>query len=538
MKVAAAQRMRELDRIAIEERAIPSTQLMERAAQAVAETAEWWARENQRGPGGGHGRRNTGTAVPLARRPNGAGLHAVCFCGPGNNGGDGVAAARLLLERGCQVRAFLVGQRAKMSPDCREMERRLQAAGGELEDFRPEDQELAAWCRQADVLVDALFGIGLNTQLRGDALAAVTLMNRCPVPTVAVDVPSGVEADTGRILGAAVEAAATVTFTQPKAGHLLGAGGACSGRLIVADIGIPQDLLLGEENNALCAIFPQEICLPRRARESHKGNYGRVYLLGGSTPFSGAPVLAARAAERSGAGLVSVGVPAPVWPAVAARLEGPMPHPLPAGGTGQLAWNALEEILTRAALADVCLLGPGLGRGEETACVVRELLKRLRCPVVLDADGINALEGHIDTLDDRRDRLTILTPHDGEFARLSGHLPGEDRVREAQDFAARYGCCLVLKGHRTIIALPDRRVFVNTTGNPGMAKGGSGDVLAGMIAALVGQGFPVDQGVPMAVCLHGEAGDWCSDALGEYGMTPADLLERLPQVLAAHTLRG
>ena len=538
MRIATAEQMRRLDHIAIEERGVPSTQLMEQAAQGVAAQAERWAEENRRGCPPACRLLDCGGAVPAVGRPKDAGLRAVCFCGPGNNGGDGVAAARLLLKRGFQVRALLVGRREKMSPDCREMERRLQAAGGVLEDFRPDDPALEGWCAQADVLVDALFGIGLNTALRGDALAAVQLMNGCPAPTVAVDVPCGVEADTGRILGTAVQAAATVTFTQPKAGHLLGPGGAYSGQLVVADIGIPRDLLDQEEAPQLCAVFPQEVCLPRRPRESHKGRYGRVYILGGSLDFSGAPVLAAQAAERSGAGLVSVGVPAPIWAAAAARLEGPMPHPLDAGESGCIARGALEAITARTERADACLLGPGLGRDEETAWVVRSLVEALPCPLVLDADGINALEGHIDTLDARRGRVTVLTPHDGEFARLAGHMPGGDRLAEARAFAAAHGCCLVLKGHRTVTALPDGRAFVNTTGNPGMAKGGSGDVLAGMLAALLGQGFSAEEAVPAAVCLHGAAGDRCAAELGEYGMAPADLLRALPQVLSEHTARG
>lgn len=534
MKIATAQQMREMDRVAIRERGVPSTRLMENAADAVAvaagELAEQARRARLRGV---CAHRCPDTCAQDGERP----LRAVCFCGAGNNGGDGVAAARLLLERGFEVRAVLVGRRDKMTPDCREMEGRLRAAGGALEEFCPDDAQFAVWCLSADVMVDALFGIGLNTQLRGDAYIAVQMMNTCRIPVVCADIPSGVEADTGRVLGAAVEAAVTVTFTLPKAGHYIGRGGVCSGRVVVADIGIPADLVR-DAQSGLYAVEPGDVHLPYRARDAHKGDFGRVYILGGSVGYTGAPVLAARAAVRAGAGLVSVGVPAPVWPVAAQKLECAMSHPLPSGKEGCLSLEATEEALARISNAGVCLIGPGLGRGKGVASVVRHILAETHVPVVLDADGINALEGHIDILDGRRGLFTVLTPHDGEFARLAGHLPGENRLEEASAFAAGHGCCLVLKGHRTITAFPDGGVFVNTTGNPGMAKGGSGDVLGGIIVALLGQGLPAREAVPMAVCLHGAAGDLCARELGEYGMTPGDMVRALPGVLMEHTPGG
>lgn len=510
MKIATAQQMREMDRAAIQDRGIPSTRLMEHAARAVADAAMELATSG--------GSRSDGT-----RR-------AVCFCGAGNNGGDGVAAARLLLEAGFQVRAVLVGNREKMTDDCREMERRLEKAGGRLEPFSAEDPEFARWCLEADVMVDALFGIGLNSDLRGPALTAVQMMNTCDIPVVSADIASGVEADTGRILGDAVRADVTVTFSLPKAGHFLGEGGLRTGRLIVAGIGIPLDLMLWAESS-FSSVSAADVFLPRRRRDAHKGDFGRVYILGGCVGYSGAPVLAARAAVRSGAGLVSVGVPEPVWPVAAAKLEEAMPHPLPAGMDGMLSLAAAGPALARMKASGACLIGPGLGRGPEAAEVVRTLLRDLPGPVVLDADGINALEGHIDVLDGRRDRLTVLTPHDGEFARVGGDLSSGDRLAATRAFAAEHGCCLVLKGHRTITAFPDGAAFVNTTGNPGMAKGGSGDVLGGVILSLLGQGLPPQEAVPLAVWLHGRAGDLCAEEIGEYGMTPSDLIARLPRVL-------
>jgi len=275
-------------------------------------------------------------------------------------------------------------------------------------------------------------------------------------------------------------------------------------------------------------VRPEDICLPRRDRNAHKGNFGRVFILGGCVGYSGAPVLSAKAAVCTGAGLVTVLTPEPVWPVAAAKLDCAMPWPLPARD-GALSRAALEPALEKLSGADAVLVGPGLSRGEECAWVVRQLIRRLDCPLVLDADGINALEGHMHVLDSRKG-LSVLTPHDGEFSRLGGVCTG-DRAAAARAFAAAHHCVLVLKGHRTVTAFPDAGTFVNATGNPGMAKGGSGDVLAGMILALLGQGVAPEKAVPWAVCLHGQAGDMAAQELGEYGMTPLDLLRYIPQTL-------
>lgn len=504
MQIATAAQMREIDRAAIGDHGIPSTVLMENAAKAVAETC-----------------------ISLVNKKKGG--RAAVFCGCGNNGGDGVATARFLIDAGLEVRCFLVGKREKMTSDCREMEIRLGKTGGKLESFT-DDAAFAQWCLNCDVMVDALFGIGLNTELWGDPYTAVQMMNTCDVPVVSVDIASGVEADTGRVLGIAVEADETVTFTRPKAGHFLGQGGLCCGRLTVADIGIPADLLRSLDST-LQAVCPCDLRLPRRVRDSYKGDYGKVYILGGSVGYSGAPILAARAAVRTGSGLVSLGVPAPLWPIAAVKLDEAMPHPLPSSKEGMLSLEAAEETLKRLESCDVCLIGPGLGRGNSAASVVRHILKSTHLPVVLDADGINALAGHIDVLDARRGAFTVLTPHDGEFARIGGDLSSEDRLAAARAFAAEHGCAVVLKGHRTIAAFPDGEACINTTGNPGMAKGGSGDVLGGILISLLGQGLTARRAVPMAVCLHGMAGDLCARELGEYGMTPSDMVDRLPQVM-------
>ncbi len=499
MELYTAAQMREIDRRAIEERGIPSTQLMENAARALADAV-------------------LARALP-PEGPRGNAPSAVVYCGPGNNGGDGVAAARLLLEAGWRVKCVLVGDRAKMTPDCREMERRLNAAGGTLEDFDPEDEEAYLGF---DAAVDAMFGVGLNSPLRPDAQRAAEWMGLTRW-VAAADVPSGVHADTGDILGegwcAAVRADVTVTFSRGKPGLYVGRGAVHSGEVIVADIGIPEDLY-PENEYRNTVVEPGEILLPRRARDSHKGDYGRLFILAGSRGYTGAAALCAKAAVRSGAGLVTLAVPEDVYPIVASKCCDEV-----------MVWPWPEDdgaVVDKARGCGAAVIGPGLGQGERGARLVLTLMKELDCPIILDADGLNIISRHIDVLDERRGQ-TILTPHDGEFARLSGcELPIRDRLGAAWGFAQAHRCTLVLKGHRTITALPYWGRFINLTGNPGMARGGSGDALAGLVGALAVQGVPS----PLAaVWIHGRAGDLAAEDKGEYGMTPSDLIEQIPYAI-------
>ncbi len=272
--------------------------------------------------------------------------------------------------------------------------------------------------------------------------------------------------------------------------------------------------------------------LPTRERTAHKGDFGRVYLLAGSVGFTGAPVLAAAGALKAGAGLVTVAVPESAYPAAAAKLLCAMPKPLPERD-GVVAEGALPGIFKALRTADAALVGPGLGRADTVA---RAVVEEAPCPLVVDADGLNALAGHIDVIDTRRDKVTVLTPHFGEFCRLLGETP-EKPEEAAQDFAKDHGCIVVLKGHRTLTAFPDGESALNPTGNPGMASGGSGDVLAGMLVSLLGQGFDPKWAVPAAVYLHGRAGDLAAEALGEYAMTAADLLAYLPAAMREGEMR-
>ena len=456
---------------------------------------------------------------------------AAVFCGCGNNGGDGFAAASELFREGWDVRLFLVGDSGRITPDASVMADRFRALGGLTESYSRDAAKAA--CSASSVLVDALFGFGLHSNLTGDAAEAVSLMNDSEAPVVSADLPSGVEASTGRILGCAVRAAVTVTFTAPKVGHFVLPGGLCTGELRVRDIGVPREIV-DTASFAAEAADPSLVCLPRRPRDAHKGNFGRILILGGSVGLTGAPILASEGALRCGAGLVSLGLPESVYPFAAVRCREVMPFPLPKED-GHLSLDALPQILTRLERTDVCLIGPGLGRSESLDTLVCELLLRGTCQFLLDADGINAVSGHRDVLLETACPC-VLTPHDGEFSRLGGVFT-DGRLAAAHSFAHEYRCILVLKGHRTLTVSPEGAAVVNTTGNPGMAKGGSGDVLGGMIASLMGQGFGSFRAAYSGVFLHGLAGDMAAERYGEYAMTPTDLLSFLPEALRSVTDR-
>ena len=508
MKLATAEQMQKLDRMAIEERKIPSIDLMERAAAGVARAA----------------------LELLPEKP--AKCRAAVFCGSGNNGGDGIAAARLLFLAGVSVRVFLTGSYEKLTADALEEVRRLSDCGLLLERFDPEDREQVGWALTSQVLIDAIFGVGLSREIAPDSrhAAAVALMNRSHGKVVAADIASGVAADSGRVLGCAVEAAVTVTFTRAKIGQYVGDGALCSGEVRVLDIGIPADLVREGVPGTVSTVDRDYAAavLPERKRDGHKGDFGKVLVVGGCVGYTGAPYLTASAAVRSGCGLVFLGVPQAIWAVEAEKCVCSMPFPLP-DREGKLSRKAAEPILEKLHGCDVLALGPGLGRSAETETLVRTVLREAVQPVVLDADGINALEGHIDSLDARLGRVTILTPHDGEFARLGGDLADEERVEAARRFALQHGCILVLKGHRTLIAAPEGTVLVNTTGNCGLAKGGSGDVLTGLIASLLAQGCTPVRAAALGVWLHGRSGDLAAERLTAYAMTPETVLEMLPE---------
>jgi NAD(P)H-hydrate epimerase len=498
VKLLTAAQVRALEHDALETLEISSAALMRRASDALAD-------------------------IVLELLPTGGSV--AVFCGAGNNGGDGIGCAAELLRRGVAARVFLVGERRRMSADAVEMELRLREYGGELEAF-DDAPDVAPYTDTCAIIADAIFGIGLTRDIDGAALDAVRLINNARATVVSADIPSGVDADTGLILGDAVRADVTATFIAPKIGLYVAPGAAHAGRVVVCDIGVPEELTADAQSRVFVTT-PRDFALPQRKIDVSKGDCGRVLIVAGSVGYTGAPVLAARAATRTGAGLVFLGVPRGIYAIAAAKCVGEICFPLAGGDTVEIdAWSEIEARLERA---DALLIGPGLRNTDDTRVIVESALNTASCPIILDADGINALAANINALD-KASRSVILTPHDGEFARLGGD-PSHGRLTAAQSFAAAHNVTLILKGFRTIIASPDGTAFINTRGTPSMAKGGSGDVLAGMIAALLAQGLSTRDACVAAVYLHGRAGEIATARLGVYSVDSEDITDAISVAL-------
>lgn len=508
MKLVTAEQMRELDRKAIQERGIPGPELMERAGRAVAEAA---LRLSARG----------------RERP------IVVVCGRGNNGGDGFVAARLLAEQGRRVQVFLAATPEEVGGDARQALNRMQAEGLRACPVESGEQ-IAAACCGAALVVDALLGIGIAGRVRGVAAELIEAMNACGRPVLAVDVPSGLDADTGKPLGTAVRAAETITMGLPKLGLYLHPGVNHAGRVSVADLGYPTDLVAASPSvGDLISRDYVRMLLPTRPRGAHKGDFGRVLVIAGSVGMTGAACLCAQGALRVGAGLVTVGCPASVNDILEVKLTEAMTVPLPETFDRCLDTRALAPILELAESATVLAIGPGLSRTPETVVLVRRLVSRLDRPMVIDADGLNALADAAFVLEDAH-APAVLTPHPGEMGRLLG-VPTEKvqgaRAHFAGVAANRFRSVIILKGAGAVVAAAGRPLMVNPTGNPGMATGGTGDVLTGMVAGLIAQGLHPFEGAVAATYLHGLAGDLAAERLGEASLLAGDLLEAVPEAI-------
>jgi hydroxyethylthiazole kinase-like uncharacterized protein yjeF len=521
--VLTAAQMRDADRRTIEEVGLPGVVLMENAGAAVA-------------------------AVILKRFP--AARRLAILCGKGNNGGDGLVVARRLLSQRPEV--FLLGRRTDVKGDARLHLGAYERSGGTL----AEVPDAEAWSAirervfSADLIVDALLGTGLQHEPAGvigaaiDDLADLGAPPR--VPIVAVDLPSGLPSDTGEVAWKTVHATCTVTFVAPKHGHVLPPACDRVGELEVADIGIPSTLLAHTAQLFLVEPRDAATALPPRSPAAHKGDFGHLLVIAGSLGKTGAAALCASAALRMGAGLVTVATPESALPFLAGSLRSEtMTEPLPLTDGGALGKEALERALALAEARDAVVLGPGLGQGGEVRTFVRELLAQCTRPMLIDADGLNAVApgpknpGAVALL--RRAAATIVTPHPGEMARLRGSSTAEvqrRRLETARGFAIETGATVVLKGQRTLIADSDGRAAVNPTGNPGMATGGTGDVLAGIVGALIARGLPVWTAALAGVYLHGRAGDRAAARLGPESLVAADLVDVLPEAILGVTADG
>lgn len=458
----------------------------------------------------------------------------VVVCGPGNNGGDGLAAARLLEKAGRSARVFTLREPESYRGDTASNARRARDAGIALEPLagKREWKELTRALREADGVVDALFGTGLDRPLSGDAATAVAAVNSAGRPVVAADVPSGLSSDSGEIPGEAVRAAVTVAFAAPKLCHAFPPARRLCGTLVVHDIGIPGKLLARKGHRLFLATAEAvRPLLPPRDPGAHKGAFGRVAIVAGSLGKIGASVLAARGALRAGAGLVTVFCPSSLETAVVSALPEAMTHGLPEKG-GALAGEAGEELLERLEAFDAAVVGPGLGTAPATVKAVHTVVGRARLPVVLDADGLNAFAGRARALARRKGPMAA-TPHPGEAGRLLGKSARDvqsDRLSAARELARTARCCVLLKGEASLTTTPDERVVVNSSGTPLLATAGSGDVLAGVIAALLAAGLSAEVATAAAAWLHGAAGERLARTLGDAGLLAHEVADAIPLV--------
>ncbi len=510
MNVSFAEDMRRIDACVVRDYGLPAIALMENAGRRSAEEAAAMV----------------GGATDK--------VFAV-FAGGGNNGGDAFAAARHLMNMGARVKLFFTGEEERLGEAARAMYDALRAMGVEIRPLVSDRDwdRLRVSLRFSDAVVDGVLGTGVHGDLRKNILRLIEEINTAEKPVMAIDIPSGVEADTGRIASCAVRADRTLALGLPKVGHLLGQGANATGHLLVDDIGIPHALLAGDElRQSLITREAAARLLPARARDVHKGTCGRILVLAGGLGMTGAAALAAEAVLRVGAGLVTLAVPELLYPVLAAKLTEVMVVPVSDDGMGYFAGDkALAEALALAGNADAVLIGPGIGRAEGTSEFVRLFAADVKAPLVMDADAIGAFRGHLDALH-ALPQVPVLTPHLGEFAGLLGKTVEEveiDLLGIAREAAHAHQAVFVVKSACTIVVYPDGDAFFTTCGNAGMATAGAGDVLAGTVAGLMRQ---MESGMTpiVGVYVHGRAGDIAYEHCGN-GLVAGDILELLPQAL-------
>ena len=527
MKVLTAAQMREADRLTTERYGISSLQLMENAGAAIAQFLQE-------------------KFAPLASRK------IMVLCGRGNNGGDGLVVARLLKESGCAPQVILFANPGAMEGDAAVNLKRWQQSLGDLRVVTSEAEweSARAALDSADLILDALLGTGLRGPVEGllaRVIEDVNLRTQAPgrkghrPSVIAVDTPSGLTSDAQDLGGPVINAGFTVTLTAPKVGQLFSPRASSCGELIVRSIGTPRELLDSDPHLKLHWLEPGEFRdLPlARAPDSHKGSYGHALIVAGSLGKSGAAVLAARGAMRSGAGLVTVATPLDVLPIVAAGMPEMMTAPLGTTEAGTASLRSLDygrftELMRGKSVVAV---GPGLTTHLETQQLIRSIVADTELPLILDADVLNTYAGAADHLNQRRAPVIALTPHPGEMARLLGTATKDVQARRldvALEAAARWRAHVVLKGYHTILATPTGNAYVNTTGNPGMATGGTGDVLTGMLAGLTAQ-FGTQSWahvLSLGVYLHGLAGDIAASRVGQAPLVASDLVESIPEAYA------
>ena len=511
MILVTAGEMQEMDRQAIETHGIPGLELMEKAGRGATDVLLYQFA----------GSIKTGVGI---------------ICGKGNNGGDGFVIARYLAERRIDVTVYLLAKANNVKGDAAANLKRLAALKLPVIEIPDEDSFLkikSELCR-FDLLVDAILGTGLTSDVRGFFKTVINFindLNRSGIPVFAVDMPSGLNSDTGQPCGACIRAQGTATFALAKIGHYTFPGADYTGKLEIIDIGIPASVVesVGPQQYLLTAERIRA-ALPLRSAETHKGQTGHLLVVAGSTGKTGAAAMTAVSAMRAGAGLVTLGIADSLNPFVETQVMEVMTAPLPECGYGILANTAIDDIAKLADGKSCLAIGPGIGQAEETRSLVKKIISQIDIPLVIDADGLNNIAGQTQLLKKAKAPV-VLTPHPGEMARLiqnSTAVVQQNRLACARDFATDFGVHVVLKGAATVIAHPDGSAYINSTGNPGMASGGMGDVLTGVLAGFIAQGLSLKAAAHAAVYLHGAAADTLAQTVGPIGYLAGEVMSTIP----------
>jgi ADP-dependent NAD(P)H-hydrate dehydratase / NAD(P)H-hydrate epimerase len=511
MRLVTSSEIREMDRLTINDAGIPGVVLMENAAKGAVKIF-----------------------LEHFDPPHESSIMVIC--GKGNNGGDGYVMARYLHKRGMKVSVIITGERSAISGDALINLLIIEKLGIEISEI---NDDISFECipdrlTGCNYIIDGIFGTGLNSLVLGIYKKVIDAVNTSKKPVMSVDIPSGVNSDTGEIMGAAINASLTVTFGFAKPGHFVYPGAGLTGRLVTTDIGIPA-MIASRLETTHRVIEPDYFKndLSNDTREAHKGTRGHLFIIAGSTGKTGAAALAAMGALRAGAGLVTVGVPSSLNNIMECKLTEAMTVPLPETKDGTLSYNALDDILRLAIDKTAIALGPGLSTNPETVRLVCEIIKKCSIPMVIDADALNAISMNpaiLDLLDQRK----ILTPHPGEMGRLTGLETKKiqaDRLSVSRAFTLKRGCHLVLKGARTIVADPNGVLNINPTGNPALATGGTGDVLTGIISGFLARGLSEIKAATAGVYIHGLAADIYAEKNGESGMIASDLPDKIPGIM-------
>lgn len=510
MHVVTAQEMAQIDQFTINNIGIPGIVLMENAARGACQFFQ--------------------EVLPDLLKKS-----IAVVAGPGNNGGDGLAIARILHGKGANVRVFCVKPFHYFSQDTRLNYEILTKLGVPVY-FLDEDSEEWDLLSRSSVVIDALLGTGITREVTGIFKKAIDRINSMAVPVLSVDIPSGIDGSTGRIMGTAVRAYATATFGLPKIGHVCWPGMLYTGKLKVIDIGIPSSVI--EQHRITRYLLTCEFMsrsIETRSAITHKGQAGHVAVLAGSPGKTGAAAMAALAALRGGAGLVTLMIPKSLNPILEVKLTEPMTLPLPETEDQSVSLKAFDQIMDFISNKQCLAVGPGASLNPETQELLRQIIIKSPCPVVVDADALTSLAGRCHILEQAISSV-VVTPHPGEMARLLDVSTTDvqlNRIGIAESFAKEFGVIVVLKGHRTVIADPSGRVGINTTGNPAMASGGMGDILTGLIGALIGQGLDPFEASCVGAFVHGLAADRIVEkrGWGSRGLAATDLLDEIPRIL-------